>query len=221
MSNQLTIGFVTEGPTDVRFLASIIQRTFEDVAFECDSEIEILPLQHLSKENGEFIGVVKTYAKKAYEQGLMVLCVHTDADDSTDTHTFRYKINPALDAVEELDEPGFCKNIVAIVPVRMSEAWMLSDTELLRNEIGTSNSDQELKIDRKPEAYADPKAAIEEAIRIARQNLTKRRRRELTIGELYLPIGQKIALHELEKQPSYQKFRKAVQEAFRKLNYLH
>jgi len=35
MSKQVIIGFTTEGKTDVQFLESVIQRSFEDVAFEC------------------------------------------------------------------------------------------------------------------------------------------------------------------------------------------
>jgi len=221
MSNQLTIGFVTEGVTDVRFLGSIIQRTFEAIAFECVGQIEILPVQHIEKQSGEFIEAMATYAKLADNRGIMVLCVHTDADDSTDTHTFNYKIEPAFNSIEETLDEALCKNLVAIVPVQMVEAWMLSDIELLKSEIGSTVSDQQLGLHRKPEGIADPKAVIENAIRVARQNLTKRRRHDLVIGELYLPIGQKISLSALEKRPSYRKFRDAVQEAFKKLNYLY
>ncbi|MDO9111380.1 MAG: hypothetical protein Q7U40_12035, partial [Desulfatirhabdiaceae bacterium] len=62
--------------------------------------------------------------------------------------------------------------------------------------------------------------AIENAIRIGRHNLPKRRRHKLTIAELYAPIGQKIILNSLEKLPSYQKFKEAVRGAFINLNYL-
>ena len=53
MSKQIIIGFAAEGPTDVRFLESIVQRSFEDVAFECDGEVEILPVQCMEKESGD------------------------------------------------------------------------------------------------------------------------------------------------------------------------
>ena len=51
--------------------------------------------------------------------------------------------------------------------------------------------------------------------------MPKRRRKSLKIAELYSPIGQKVALNELEKLESYQKFKKAIRSAFRKLNYLN
>jgi hypothetical protein len=220
MSRQIIIGLTTEGTTDVRFLESVIQRSFEYVAFECRGQIEVLPVQYIEKESGEFVESAIKSARKADEQGIMVLCVHADADDRTDSNTFNFKINPTVTAIQNLLEESVCKNLVAIVPVQMTEAWMMSDKELLKAEIGTDKSDIELGIDRLPEVYDDPKQAIETAIRIGRQNFPRRRRHKLTISELYAPIGQKIALNTLEDLPSYQKFKEAVRGAFIKFNYL-
>jgi len=220
MSRQIIIGLTTEGSTDVRFLESVIQRSFEYVAFECRGQIEVLPVQYIEKETGEFVESAIKSARKADEQGIMVLCVHADADDRTDSNTFNFKINPTVTAIQNLLEESVCKNLVAIVPVQMTEAWMMSDKELLKAEIGTDKSDIELGIDRLPEVYDDPKQAIETAIRIGRQNFPRRRRHKLTISELYAPIGQKIALNTLEDLPSYQKFKEAVRGAFIKFNYL-
>lgn len=220
MKNQITIGFATEGSTDVRFLESIIQRTFEEVAFDCKGEIEILPVQHLAKEPGDIETAAVGYARKADNLGIMVLCLHKDADSPTDVNAFRFNIQPAFEAIETTPDI-VCKNLVAIVPIQMSESWMLADTKLLKDEIGTDLSDRELNLDRRPEAIADPKAIIADAIRISRKSLTQRRRRELNIGELYQPIGQKIDLAILRRLSSYFKFREAVRESFRKLNYLH
>jgi len=100
MNKQIIIGFTTEGPTDNRFLESIIQRSFEDVAFECTGNIEVLPVQYIKKQSGAFIEVVKNYAHQADELGIMVLCVHADADSITDDATFNNKINPAFIAVD-------------------------------------------------------------------------------------------------------------------------
>ena len=220
MSKQIIIGFTTEGTTDVRFLESVVQRSFEAVALECSEQIEVFPVLYIEKQTGDFVQVVKTYAREAEKRGVMVLCVHTDADDATDAKTFNSKIIPAFTAVLNTND-DLCKNLVAIVPIQMTEAWMLSDKNLIKFEIGTDKSDVELGIDKFPEVYSNPKQVLEDAIRIARQDLTKRRRRELTIAELYSPIGHKLALNSLENLSSYQKFKEAVRWAFRKLNYLH
>ena len=41
MTNILTIGIISEGVTDERFLPNIIRKTFEELAFECNGEIEV------------------------------------------------------------------------------------------------------------------------------------------------------------------------------------
>lgn len=218
---QVIIGFATEGPTDVRFLESIIQRSFEDVAFECNGQVEVLPVQYIEKQSGGFIDMVKNCARRSEELGIMVLCIHADAEGASDANTFNNKIKPAFSVIDATMNEPVCKNLVTIVPVQMSEAWMLSDKDLLKTEIGTNKSNLELGLHRAPESYSDPKKAIDDAIRTARQATTRRRRHELTIAELYLPIGQKITLDKLEKLSSYKKFKEAVRGAFRKLNYLN
>ena len=220
MNRQMIIGFTTEGNTDVRFLESIVQRSFESIAFECDGQIEVLPVQYIEKQTGDFTEVVKLYAQQAAERGIMVLCVHCDADERTDTGTFKHRIEPAFTVICNTEGRSLCKTLVPIVPVVMTEAWMLCDTELLKAEIGTDKSDVDLGIDRFPEEYNDPKECIQNAIRIGRQGFTKRRRGDLRISELYLPIGQQLSLSRLETLPSYRKFKEAVRYAFKEWNYL-
>jgi hypothetical protein len=221
MTRQIIIGITAEGSTDIRFLESVIQRTFEDVAFECLGQLEILPIQRISKQSGDFVESIKKCSSDAGKIGVMILCVHADADNSKDENTFINKIMPAFQCVNNIEDIDCCKNLVAIVPIHMTEAWMLSDKELLKTEIGTTKSDEELNIYRNPEEYDNPKDTIENAIRIGRQELPKRRRHELTISDLYSLIGQKIALTKLESLLSYQKFKNAIRDTFKKLNFMH
>ncbi len=161
MNRQVIIGFVTEGTTDTRFLGNIIQRSFVDAAFECKSQIEILPVKHIKKEIGlDFVETIKTSAQKAWEIGVMVLCVHTDADSKDDSTVFDHKFKPLFDQVKSWSHKKYCRNLVAVIPVQMTEAWMLADTQLLKEEIGTNKKDVELGIHKKPEDYGDPKEVI-------------------------------------------------------------
>jgi hypothetical protein len=221
MTPQIMIGFATEGSTDALFLENIIQKTFDDVAFDCHRPIEVMPICHLDKQIGDFTSLIERYAQQAFDLGLNVLCIHADADDSTDIKTFDFKITPAFNSIMQSNKEELCKNLVAIVPIQMIEAWMLVDKTLLKQEIGTEMTDKELGINRDPESIADPKQIIENAIRIGRQSMTKRRRKDLTIGDLYQIIGTSINLKNLETLSSFKKFRLAVQEAFRQMNYLH
>lgn len=222
MSKQIFVGLMTEGNTDNRFLESIVTRTFDEIGFECNGEVETeVKLISINKSGKNFVEQVIAASRKGVEDyGIMILCVHSDADNDNDIFTFQDKIIPAQNELNLKDENSYCKIVAAIVPVQMIEAWMLADKELLKQEIGTNKTDNELEINREPESIADPKRLIENAIRIDRQELTKRRRKDLTIEELYLPIGQKININKLNTLASFLKFKDAIRAAYRKLNYM-
>jgi len=218
---QLLIGLYTEGNTDVRFLTSIIKRTFEEICFDCQGDLEILDIQNIKINKSTFSEDVISVARTGTNDfGIMVLCVHTDADDNTDTNVYQNKINPALNVLENSDE-DICKNIVPVVPVQMTEAWMLADKELLKRELGTNKNDNELAIYKTAEEYSDPKEAIKNAIVIVNQERTRRHRKDLNISDLYQRIGQSISINKLKDVPSYSKFQMNIREVLKKMNYLH
>ncbi|TRU94165.1 MAG: DUF4276 family protein [Microcystis wesenbergii Mw_QC_S_20081001_S30D] len=211
---QIIIALATEGSSDHRFLPNIIQRTFERVAFEDQQEIEIFEPICLSQISGENIREkAKKYAIQAVEKGAMVLCFHADADYKD---VFKERINPAFNAIKS-DKGDLCKNLVAIVPIQMTEAWMLADKELLKKQLCTDKSDSELAIDKHPESFRNPKETIKNAINKAREGITKRYRNKLKIDDLYSPLGTKIPLSKLESLSSYKKFEEAVRDIFPQL----
>jgi len=220
---QIFAGLFTEGNTDIRFLQSIVQKTLEAVAFDCSGQfdIELNPIK-INKTGLCFIEQVLEASKKGQEDfGMMILCVQADADRKKLNETYQHKINPCQVELGKKNENEYCKILVAVVPIQETEAWMLADKELLKKEINTNETDIKLGIHRAPESIANPKEIIENAIRVTRKNLTKKRRRNLTISDLYLPIGQSMDLKKLESLPSYQDFKENVKKAFRKLNLLH
>ena len=222
MSRAIFAGLFTEGSTDQRFLGSVVKRTFDNVAIECkgDIEIELFPII-ITKTGLCFKDQVLEASKKGIDDyGIMILCIHTDADEETDERAFRTKIIPAIQELESMNGQNYCKVFSIIVPVQMVESWMLADTELFKREIGSLKTDFDLGIHRSPETIADPKSAVQNALRISVQDKSKRRRHELTISNLYLPIGQKIDLNRLRALPSYLKFEESVRAALRSLNFL-
>jgi Domain of unknown function (DUF4276) len=220
---QLFAGLFTEGSTDTRFLQSIVQKTLEATAFDCVGQFDIYvsPIE-IDKTNLSFENQVLNASKKGMEElGISIICVHADADNFNAIETYRNRINVAKTELNNQNDTDYCKLLVAIVPIQETESWLLADKELLKQEIGTNKTDNELGIDRLPETIANPKEIISNAIRIAREGLTQRRRNDLTIGDLYLPIGQSIDLTKLEVLSSYQDFKHNVREAFIALNLLH
>lgn len=223
MSNFILASLFTEGTTDVRFLESIVKKTLDDLAFECSGEIETeLKIIDIKKAGLNFNEQVFSASQITKEFGALILFIHTDADDINDESIFNAKIFPAKEFLNEQEDNIVCKKIVAIVPVKMTEAWMLADKNLLKEEIGIEGTDIDLGIHRNPEETNNPKAVIENIIRLSKENQVKRKRRAgLNISDLYQIIGQKIELSELERLASYNKFKSSLKDMLKELNFFH
>ena len=215
---QIFIGLFTEGSTDIRFLEPIIERTFLQIALKqshLDIEITIQPIT-IDKKGKGFNEQVFEALKIGYNlYGISLLCVQTDADNRTLESSYKTKINRVIESLTVVDDI-LCKTIVPLVPIQETEAWMLSDKELLKIQIGTTKSDDELKINKHPESVANPKELIEEAIRIARSGLTKKRKHDLKIDELYTLIGQTLDISKLDSLYSFQDFKQNITNASKK-----
>jgi Domain of unknown function (DUF4276) len=217
--NILTIAYAGEGNTDEKFLANIILRTFEDVLIEAKSYIEIHDPIYINKKGDSLVDKILHVAERA--QDFHVLCFHADADDADDKKAFEERIDPGFNAVL-ISQQSLCKNLVPIVPVYMTEAWMLADIEIFKDEIGTDKTIGELGLPNRInqiEKISDPKGVINNAIKIAFEEYPNRRNVP-RVKEIYLPLSQKIRLEHLKSLPSFQKFRDAVKAALIKLNYL-
>ena len=218
MGNILQIAFTTEGTTDERFLGNIIEKTFETLLFEAATEIEIHSPVHVSESGETFNEKIKAIAT-TYNY-FHVICVHCDSDSKSNADVLKNKIEPAFQLVAETNKA--CKNLVAVIPVQMTEAWMLADIDLFLKEIGTDKACDELNLPCKAtqiEKIADPKKRIETALRIAQSGKPKRRHR-LKIADLYTPLSQKLNQQQLERLPSCRLFKKNVESALKKLNYI-
>lgn len=224
MSNFLLTGLFTEGTTDIRFLESVVKTTLENIAIECsgyiETELEIIKIEKSGLSFNQQVLKASEKAKNDFE--ILILFIHTDSDNRDDSNVFNNKIIPAQELVQQQEDEAVCKKIVAIVPIQMTESWMLADKELLKNEIGIEGSDLELGIHKNPEEIVNPKAVIENIIRISKENQVKRKRNKgLTISDLYQIIGQKTDVSKLEKLTSYMKFKNSLIEKLRELNFYH
>lgn len=219
---QIYIGLFCEGRTDARFFVNIIKRTFQEVGCrECHREIDIVDVQNIEIEKSTFENDVIAASRKGVEDfGMSVLCIHTDADAPTDADRFDNKVNPASAKIKMMSGE-VCKIIVPVVPVQMTEAWMLADKDLLKSRIGATESNRELGFDKHPEQIGDPKKVINDAIRTVQQERSRRHRNNSDIYALYHQIGESVSLDSLRQLPSFRKFEENVRNAFRELKYLN
>lgn len=224
MSNFLLTGLFTEGTTDIRFLESVVKTTLENLAIECsgyiETELEIIKIEKSGLSFNQQVLKAAEKAKNDFE--ILILFIHTDSDSKDDSIVFNTKIIPATALINQQEDNKVCKKIVALVPIQMTESWMLADKELLKNEIGIEGSDLELGIHKNPEEISNPKAVIENIIRISKENQVKRKRNKgLTISDLYQIIGQKTDVSQLEKLSSYMKFKDSLKDKLKELNFYH
>jgi hypothetical protein len=195
--NTLVIGLYTEGETDQRFLLNLIPRTLEQIIEERNGTLDIFPLFPIKvPKTGNRANEIKMAAQSA--EGYTILIVHSDADD--ETRAFKERINPGFERVKNADEP-LCKTLVAIIPVQMTEAWLLADKETLKEELSTDKTFSELGLTfplKKIEKIADPKSKIHDIMRIAFKNYPVQRKR-INIGSLYSPLGLKTVTDFIDK----------------------
>lgn len=224
MAYTVIVGLTTEGTTDVRFLETVVEQAFEYVALECSKDIDIfvMPLDTTKIGYDSFADYVVAASKEALQVGTTTVAVHSDADNNSYDQRKEYNFRPANDALSALPDEEVCKLLTPIIPVRMIEAWMLADKNLLRVEIGTRLSDSALGIDGNPETMADPKERISIAIRIANENAThKNPVKNVDISDLYEILGQQLQPDQLMRIDSYRRFLDEIRQTYRELGILH
>ena len=222
MPNLLYAGLIAEGSTDYTFFQPVLEKILIECAYECTGDVDINVVEikcfkgenfQQYVENGRKIGVS--------DYGLSLLIVHSDADSPSLENVLEYKFQPILDKIESDDPNELCQYISPLIPIHETEAWMLADKTLLKKIIGTDKTDSELNISGNPETFTDPKLRIEDAIRIGRQDLPKKLRNQLTISDLYSPIGQALQIDKLQDYESFIAFRASIIKILEELNLIH
>lgn len=210
MKSTLNIACFVEGDTDRRFLSPVIKRTFEDLSNNIDYPIQIAAPIFLAKSTKkdiqEYQNVVPEYD---------IILIHLDSDKPNDDTQARNTYNNIISIFGQHQT-----KFIPIIPITMIEAWVLADESAFLNQLQTDLSYSRLGINKNLEKIANPKKSIEEAIRVVDQQLPKKRRGKIKIGELYEILGENIRLSELQKLSSYQQFLDAARQALIKANFL-
>lgn len=91
-----------------------------------------------------------------------MLFVHRDSEDRLPAPRFE-EIQKAVNSV------GFLGPVVGVVPIRMTEAWLLLDEEAIRQVAGRPNGNTPLKLPKPAhvESIADPKRLLRETLALA------------------------------------------------------
>lgn len=219
---QLFIGLIAEGTTDVRFLKSVIFKSIQELSWQCDNQVEIFDIREITAEGDSFVEKMLDASKRAcQEYGISALCIHADSDARSIDAVMQNKFEPFFSALNEMSEEDYCKHIIPTIPIQMIESWMLADKELLKHLINAKDmSDADLGLERTPESYADPKKAIENAIRNSMSEQPKKKRNQIGIADLYEILGNRLSLERLRTIPSFAKFEENVIIVFKNMGLM-
>lgn len=216
----LGLALFAEGPTDYYFLRPLLQRLCEDI---CASEAqfpvevsEVLALDDPKSEDrmprAERIAQSAVMAKGAWS----VLFIHTDGAGDPDKARAQL-IQPGLERVHGLMEG---KSVgVGVVPIRETEAWIISDGDSLRCAFGTELTDAQLGLPplRNIEGIADPKAYLDRAF--TSTNPSSKRLRQ-GVSPYLNALGEQISLDLLRRVASFRALEGELRSALALLGFI-
>lgn len=199
---------VCDGKSDTR-LINHIQRLLIEIGY--------------SEPNGEtwhFTGKLTEKVKHAleYSGDVDLLFVHRDAENPRSTEVRYQEIRSAIMGV------GYCRPYVAIVPVRMTEAWLLFDEGAIRKIAGRPNDTSNLMLPRPRdvEGITDPKDKLDNIL-IQASGAQGRRLRKMRreLPRMRNQLLQDLALGgPLEQVPSWVRFRDDTLKVLRECGLL-
>lgn len=208
----LQYGFYGEGVRDYGFLSPIVQRTLEKLLPYNDVQgINLDYIKHEGTEKDRIIRIAE------HTKGLEFVIYHLDADGPNEDAAFKDRFEPGYKAIAG-NPDRYNLNIVPIIPVRMTDAWIIADFELFRAVVGTDLSRKDLGFKSKPrevESILNPKQVFEGAVSAVK----KRRRKKIPLNQIYEDIALQMDLGLLQKVPAYQKFLSRLNDKLEDLHY--
>lgn len=213
MSKVIVWGFYGEGRRDYGFLMPLVERIL--TVLLPDDDLLPIALDHLDFDGLSQIEKLKKAAQAAH--GYHFLICHIDADGRDGDRARKERFEPGLNEIVQRPDT-MNTDLVPLIPIKMTDAWMLIDFEAFAGVVGTHKSPSELGFPDNPagvERIDDPKALFESAVRSSRP-----RRRFLPYHEVYKPLALRIRLERLEPITAYQQFRQHMEATLKKVNLL-
>jgi hypothetical protein len=210
----LSSALYCEGPSDALFLRPLLLRLCEATAADAHEPVEVPDVvdlgdkaEHRLRPRDERIAL----AAKAAEGAWIVLFIHADADARDPRTAIAERVQPAIDRLAA--ELGTNRQAVAVVPIRMTEAWLLADLDAFGSVLGTTLDVDELGLSgvvaHGVERVTDPKALVRHAIAAA-----KPRARAAQVASYRARLGEAVSLERLRRLVAFrtleQDFRAAL-----------
>lgn len=194
MNRQLTWSIVADGGTD-RLLVPVIQWAIHRL----DPDVEILEPE-FRKRHGSIDASIG-----ACGSGAMIVFFHRDSENLS--------LPERLREFETVTQP----NVVPVVPVQMSEAWVLFDGPAVAKAAGSRTGDVTVPRVAEIESIRNPKEKLNELLFRAAGEPTGRRGRDFrrSIAQRRVSVAEFIMDYSpLEKVPAFRWFQEALAERY-------
>ena len=196
---------VSDGPTDAN-LIPILNWSLKHtggVALPEGRHAEFWRLPHLPKDLAERL----TKAVELYP--CEVLFVHRDAENQP-VESRAVEITKAFQAVAgKIGQPA-----IAVVPVRMLEAWLCFDEKAIRNAAGNPNGKAPLNLPslKRVESRPDPKQELQQALRAACELSGRRLKKFDTAAAFWRIVDYIDDFSPLRELAAFRAFEESVQK---------
>ncbi|MBM0277958.1 DUF4276 family protein [Micromonospora tarensis] len=203
----LTSALVSEGVTDDQFLPRLLARSLTEICLtEFEDAVEVADVQPLRDRGGpcsvaDVVGLVEQNPAS-----FSLVFFHHDQGASAERTAAEW-LRPLRELWGERAE-----QLVAVVPVRETEAWLLADGEALRRALGVSWTDSEMGLPAQPrlvERVVDPKSALNSVMRRVSRSTT----------DHYGQLGELVSLDRLQGVPAYKRWWTDTRDALTRLGY--
>ncbi|MEN3534472.1 DUF4276 family protein [Microbispora sp. ZYX-F-249] len=209
---SLSCVLVREGPSDDWFLPILLRRALEELVIEnfpaCREVQEVRPLPEAGNQHPET--VIKT---SELERGTFdVLLHHHDGASPAQSELVVGRMRQAWNA------SVFREPLVAVVPMRETETWLLAGRTALVRALNLRRLDREPVSGSGVEACPDPKATI---ATLPRDEAGMNPKKKGVLRNFYLSVAETAGIAELRKVPAFQQWWNDMIEALEGLGYQH
>ncbi|WP_067505524.1 DUF4276 family protein [Actinoplanes sp. TFC3] len=203
---HLTSALIAEGATDDRFLPPLLARMLQDICADFDDSVEVADVRAVREKKGP----------RSIDEVLELVDLNRGSFSIVFFHHDQ-GARPGRTETEWL-EPlqvrwgSRSERLIAAVPVRETEAWMLADGDSLRRALGVRWPDEELGVPAHPkhvESIADPEQTLDRTI-------TKLSR---STSDHYSQLGAMVSLTKLRDVPAFDVLWRQTREALAELGF--
>jgi hypothetical protein len=204
----LTSALVSEGSSDDQFLPRLLGRALTELCnTEFEDAVDVADVQPIRDRRGPSSVADVIELVEQHRASFSVIFFHRDQGANAD--------RVATEWIQPLREMwgGRAEQLVALVPVRETEAWLLADGDALRSALGVPNwSDASMGLPAQPaqvERLPDPKRVLSDVMQRVSRSRT----------DHFTQLGELVSLDRLRAVPAYRRWWTETREALVRLNY--